>query len=1346
MKAADTLYRGLPIYREILDKKDLQALSKEFLTWVKKGGTSTDDDFELVYFLKYKISSLLERREASTVAYHDFNNHLALRQDPSKQRELVLQFARFLGTRKSSRIQDQLGFNKFFGPEAVIDRYNNQVALIDRTLCLVLDRLGFAVAAALTRESVTEQRMSQAWEQLRLEEDLLSLVGFGGDPRVQQSLFNCLSNSIRSLSAPQRETALSDSTLRYVYRSALEPSLSAWIQCEALDLLGVMSTVSFITASRLHLERQGEGEQMFARARIAPLLEAHISDPDVRYELIELMTRDKNAFVRQAAANGVRLLSHGHEDLLARLVADEEPSVIVSALEAMPALVDTCSNDALAALLNTCLEDEQNLLISRLALEIVTEIHQSLRSSDASRAALWQARMLETCRDLHSSANETRVRRWASRCAEFLWLQAAPEREELYKLFTAHISQIKSGGRKRFPISLLGALSISDLGRILSLLAINDHGFDVEFTGRHFHVGRGHRFATSLWRVMYELFNSATDKREGFRHTIGRHFYGTLIAPSSILCEQAKTKVPGEPLYIDDEDGWRPFLPLVDNLLSSLNRGYPIDQVQIVTTEGITQILPPTNLLQRITARWGLNRWFSVYADKRNWQPRDPNPASQYAEDLQKLGFRLKFTPHEWQSGDERVQRFFPATTAAVSPIMLAPALIEKANDYFYSLYQNTLTHLSVFLAGISVLFFGSHLLANQRIYRARRSIAMSIGGWGTRGKSGTERLKAALINALGYTMVSKTTGCEAMFIFARPFGKPREMFLFRPYDKATIWEQANLLSIARGLDTEVFLWECMALTPSFVEILQRQWMRDDFATITNAYPDHEDIQGPAGVNIPQVISNFIPRRSTVVTTEEFMLPILRSEAEAVGSELHEVGWRDAIRLSPDVLSRFPYDEHPYNIALVMRLAALLGIDQDFAVKEMADRVIADLGVLKTFPISNIYDRQLQFVNGMSANERFGCLGNWRRMGFDSQNSVEEPKVWLVTVVNNRADRVARSKVFASILVNDLAADAHVLIGTNLSGLVSYIDEAWQESFGDFSLGDEGSEPTRRLKVTESWFDKFRIPFRTAHFEELTSIISEQGHPDAPAWIEQLDQQRKGAEPLLAKAADPATQQPQFEVELARFLRTCFDQKLKILEDSASTGEQVIDHLAHAVPPNMFGKVIGMQNIKGTGLDFMYRWLAWETVARACDDIESTDLRRAEEGRQNLMAFREFGLLAKTRVIETLSRIKDIPANQAEALQAQLAVIETQLMEQTANIEETLNPTDSSDSRTKDNRFINYLESILDSYDAIARRRRADLIYRELVGERVSPETAALELQALNKRQKGGWLHKRLSR
>ena len=200
-----------------------------------------------------------------------------------------------------------------------------------------------------------------------------------------------------------------------------------------------------------------------------------------------------------------------------------------------------------------------------------------------------------------------------------------------------------------------------------------------------------------------------------------------------------------------------------------------------------------------------------------------------------------------------------------------------------------------------------------------------------------------------------------------------------------------------------------MALTPAFVRILQR-WMGDDFTTITNTYPDHEDLMGPAGINVPEVMTEFIPTSGVLCTSEEQMLPVLAQGAVAQGTRLRAVGWREVGLLTPDILQRFPYQEHPHNIALLLSLAAELGVPADFALKEMADRVVPDIGVLKSFPAAAVNGRRLEFVNGMSANERYATLANWERMGFDRQDPQVEPGVWISTVVNNRADRVPDRK------------------------------------------------------------------------------------------------------------------------------------------------------------------------------------------------------------------------------------------------------------------------------------------------------------------------------------------------
>ncbi|MDQ1258062.1 MAG: hypothetical protein QG656_2671, partial [Candidatus Hydrogenedentes bacterium] len=276
----------------------------------------------------------------------------------------------------------------------------------------------------------------------------------------------------------------------------------------------------------------------------------------------------------------------------------------------------------------------------------------------------------------------------------------------------------------------------------------------------------------------------------------------------------------------------------------------------------------------------------------------------------------MKYAPYDGDApvpqADPAVQRFFP--------VVLPTYLVDfwpRMKSYFFSVYENSLYELCVFIVGLSALFMGRILYLSYAMRKARNRLPLVIGGWGTRGKSGTERLKAALLGAYGFGIFSKTTGCEAMFLYAYPFGPLREILLFRPYEKATIWEQYNVVRLADRLEADVFLWECMALTPAFVYILQRQWMRDDAATITNTYPDHEDIQGPAGIDIPEVMTNFIPRNATLVTSEEQMRPILVEAARGLGTQTRCVGWLEAGLIPPDVLGRFSYQEHPYNVALV---------------------------------------------------------------------------------------------------------------------------------------------------------------------------------------------------------------------------------------------------------------------------------------------------------------------------------------------------------------------------------------------------------------------------------------------
>ncbi|MEL6876527.1 MAG: hypothetical protein AAGL68_00325 [Pseudomonadota bacterium] len=706
----------------------------------------------------------------------------------------------------------------------------------------------------------------------------------------------------------------------------------------------------------------------------------------------------------------------------------------------------------------------------------------------------------------------------------------------------------------------------------------------------------------------------------------------------------------------------------------------------------------------------------------------------------------------------------------------LAP-LTDKAFGYASTVYANSLAELGIFVALASLWFFLRHIALGWYARRLRKSLSLVLGGWGTRGKSGTERLKAGLMNAVGPSIVSKTTGCEAMFLIGTPFGGLTEMFLFRPYDKATIWEQFNLMRTSKGLKTRVFLWECMGLNPSYVRVLQQDWMRDDIGTITNTYPDHEDIQGPAGRNIPEVMCEFIPNGSQLLTTEEEMLPILQEGAAKGGTDMRTVGWKEAGLVHKDLLDRFPYEEHPYNIALVTAMGDELGLDHDYCVREMSDRVVADLGVLKTYPRSRINGRTLEFVMGMSANERFGAMGNWTRMGFDQHDLATDAEIFISTVVNNRADRVPRSRVFARMLVHDVAADRHVLIGSNVEGLIGFINEEWDAYAANLTLFEDGEDPLAKL---EALARHQRIALDQASLDGLlTAMLASQSEKLSAADALAAATQGRLADALaqagienpeaiiahyaamaettrdyaaLKDAVAAGGNHAALDAHMRALLGKAFKAKLLPVRDVYIKGEAIVRFVAESTPPGLINRIMGMQNIKGTGLDWVYRWQAWETVWKACQNLRAEDPAEIERGYRALAAFQEFGILSEREVHEAvaaarqnLNSVPGVSGTQLDALEARL---EKQVRAQDAHdAADDASGDDASGwlSETTD-KLVDVAEGFIDPSDAVRRRATSDKIYKALIAEQISLQKAAAELKEITSRQKGGWLSKSIKR
>lgn len=503
------------------------------------------------------------------------------------------------------------------------------------------------------------------------------------------------------------------------------------------------------------------------------------------------------------------------------------------------------------------------------------------------------------------------------------------------------------------------------------------------------------------------------------------------------------------------------------------------------------------------------------------------------------------------------------------------PEGLLRLQSFMANRYANSIGELLVFCCLLAGLFLYLHGRRHRQGRRDRGAIPLVIGGWGSRGKSGTERLKAALFNAMGRSLLCKTTGCEPVLLYGRRFGPLEEIPLHRPYDKATIWEQLDVLHIAAEAKVDVFLWECMGLNPEYVRLMQDDWMQDDIATITNTYPDHEDIQGPSGMDVAESIASFIPQRGQLLTSEQLMYPLLDKRAREKGTTIGRPTAFDMFSITDEVLKRFPYNEHPHNIALILALARKLGVSQDYALKEMADRIKPDIGVLRVYPRVSMRGRSLEFSNGFSANEKFGCVSNWQRLGLDKLTLAEAPKVWLTALVNNREDRVTRSQVFAQLLVQDLDLDQMFVVGTNIDGFESFFEDAVSKQMKELDLSNRDAAHQTLIEYGR----RLRIPETQAILDKRVT-----GLPADNSITQSFLEWQNLREELVNSPYTPALGE-----KIRNFLRQCFRKKL-VTVPSHTDAVTLLNLIIEATPPGFENQMHGMQNIKGIGLLWLEIW------------------------------------------------------------------------------------------------------------------------------------------------------------
>jgi gamma-polyglutamate synthase len=1161
-----------------------------------------------------------------------------------------------------------------------------------------------------------------------------------------------------------------------------------WVQPAAIALLAAANPEAALDLALSRLKTPGTANDLLVRERIVALAAQGIFRGSARRRILAAGSRDPSDHVRIAAARAEEDPQRLHE--VARL--DISHKVRATALLK---LAKRSAGRARTALIRALRKDHDAFVVMTAA-----EVAMSLvrRHSLGVTPKLLRALAFAGQRpDITENAKAAAIDALAA-----ISVLASPRLRPVHDRLEHAARTTELDDSTWVPRPDIAALDDADLGLVLAILNRDDAPLGVDRKKRGLVLYRGEPRRFAVWRLLHELLHPAAGKRQAFSHTSTRVPTGTLRAPPGGMAETTRTMVPGERVLVEPAGGWGRHLPRIGDLVSmDLLRPR---KISLVVPAGTVLLEPPPSLVARVRAWCKLTLAYRELDElrSRSLQADDPEVQCAYAREvLRATGIKIDFVPHVFGAGGEALvpplpRALPPPRTASEGPppkerLVLAGAVglilpgasgmahgLERAQElwrdlaaYATSSGGNRLSHLGAYAVLVLLLMTGRAMAARQAIEHDRDAIPLVIGGWGTRGKSGTERLKAALFQGLGHECLVKTTGCEAMFIHAIPGAPAREIFLYRPYDKSTVWEQRTVLRLARQLGVRVFLYECMALQPDLVRLIQRSWMRDDYSTITNAHPDHEDVQGPTGLDVADVISEFVPTRGKLFTSEDQMLPVLRDKARARGTIVRHVGARSEELVADDLLARFPYQEHPRNIALVGALARSLGVPRSVAIAEMADNVVPDLGVLKTYPPIEHLGRSLRFTNGMSANERMGALSNWLRCGFDQHDPDRDPSRWIVTVVNNRADRPARSEVFARFIVEDVAARRHFLIGTNVRGLSGLIRRALRRYVdglaitGNLPSGEPHRSRAVRVRVDAAFRRLLVGRTDTASVREELTALGWALLPEdvverllAPSVAgESLAAARRAVDAALPPGTEPETRpflvdllarrrvlkslhlvidrcaKGRFDAVDAAFARAyteVFESQIVPLVDPELSGDEIIDAIARHAPPGAKVSAMGLQNIKGTGLDFVYRWVSIDKTVSALHHLWSAAGGERERALERLMDHEDYGRFDATMALDYLLSARDAMTDTERVLCDR--VIERLGAVQAAKASAGRRARRRSPLEAASAAFV----GTFDHLAAVRRHARARGLMGELVRDRVSRASAALAMRELVK-QKG---------
>ncbi|WP_227004138.1 poly-gamma-glutamate synthase PgsB [Salicibibacter halophilus] len=308
-------------------------------------------------------------------------------------------------------------------------------------------------------------------------------------------------------------------------------------------------------------------------------------------------------------------------------------------------------------------------------------------------------------------------------------------------------------------------------------------------------------------------------------------------------------------------------------------------------------------------------------------------------------------------------------------------------------------------------------------------AIPVRVNVNGVRGKSTVTRLVTGVLNEARYKTVGKTTGTQARMLY---WFEDREEPIERRPEGPNIGEQKGVVKKAASMHAEALVSECMAVTPDYQKVFQKDMLQANIGVIVNVLEDHMDVLGPTMDEVAQSFTATIPNDGYLIVNENPYVPMFRAIAEKRNTAVIVA---DTSRISEAFLRKFPYMVFPENAALALAVAEALGIDEHTAFKGML-QAWPDPGSLEITPINSFQGPSSYLVNGFAANDAASTINIWKRvkrLGYPTDESV--------VVMNCRSDRVDRTEQFATDVLPYIPCKTLVLIGETTSPIVDGYDD-----------------------------------------------------------------------------------------------------------------------------------------------------------------------------------------------------------------------------------------------------------------------------------------------------------------